>query len=364
MSDTRPIGVFDSGLGGLTVVRELFRLMPGERVVYLGDTARCPYGGRSEETIRTFGLQDASCCRRWMSSSWSLPAIPYRRWRSIRIRRAIREIPVVGVVLPGARAACAADRPKKRSGSSAPRQPSGPAHIPAQSRRSIRRSGFTARHARCSSPGRRGTAGSRNHPAGGAVLYGRNPRLRRRLHHPRVYPLSAAHADHPGDGGNQDPSARQRALDRQRGTGYFKKHGRPLDGPAGGLEASRFMVTDCAPSFKESAAAFLGTAVPAIECISLEKLTKYVHGAGPMKHQWTRASISVGVLYHPPDFPLQGAIRPANRTGKGALNGRERSGTNHCKRGHYVGSFQMGNNQTVEGKNRRIARQAVQPFDT
>ena len=59
MSDTRPIGVFDSGLGGLTVVRELLRLMPGERIVYLGDTARCPYGGRSEETIHTFGLQDA-----------------------------------------------------------------------------------------------------------------------------------------------------------------------------------------------------------------------------------------------------------------------------------------------------------------
>ena len=59
MSDKRPIGVFDSGLGGLTVVKELFRLMPEEKVVYLGDTARCPYGGRSDETIQNFGIQDA-----------------------------------------------------------------------------------------------------------------------------------------------------------------------------------------------------------------------------------------------------------------------------------------------------------------
>ena len=59
MSDSRPIGVFDSGLGGLTVAKEIFRLMPGEKIIYLGDTARCPYGGRSDDTIISFGLQDA-----------------------------------------------------------------------------------------------------------------------------------------------------------------------------------------------------------------------------------------------------------------------------------------------------------------
>ena len=59
MSDNRAIGVFDSGLGGLTVVRELMRLMPNEKVVYLGDTARVPYGGRSNDTIKTYGMQDA-----------------------------------------------------------------------------------------------------------------------------------------------------------------------------------------------------------------------------------------------------------------------------------------------------------------
>ena len=51
MSDNRPIGVFDSGLGGLTVVRELIKLMPNEDIVYFGDTGRVPYGTRSRETI-------------------------------------------------------------------------------------------------------------------------------------------------------------------------------------------------------------------------------------------------------------------------------------------------------------------------
>ena len=52
------IGVFDSGLGGLTAVRELIRILPGENLVYFGDTARVPYGTRSEEMIRTFAKQD------------------------------------------------------------------------------------------------------------------------------------------------------------------------------------------------------------------------------------------------------------------------------------------------------------------
>ena len=47
--DTRPIGVFDSGLGGLTAVRELRQLLPSENIIYFGDTARVPYGGRSRE---------------------------------------------------------------------------------------------------------------------------------------------------------------------------------------------------------------------------------------------------------------------------------------------------------------------------
>lgn len=57
--DNRPIGVFDSGLGGLTVVKEIKKILPGETIVYLGDTARVPYGTRSAETIVKFSLQCA-----------------------------------------------------------------------------------------------------------------------------------------------------------------------------------------------------------------------------------------------------------------------------------------------------------------
>lgn len=58
MADKRPIGVFDSGLGGLTVVKELCRYLPEEDIVYFGDTGRVPYGTRSRETIRKYAYED------------------------------------------------------------------------------------------------------------------------------------------------------------------------------------------------------------------------------------------------------------------------------------------------------------------
>lgn len=58
--DNRPIGVFDSGLGGLTVVKEIKNILPNERIVYLGDTARVPYGTRSKETIIKFAIEDVN----------------------------------------------------------------------------------------------------------------------------------------------------------------------------------------------------------------------------------------------------------------------------------------------------------------
>ena len=56
--DNRPIGVFDSGLGGLTAVKKLVELLPGEDIVYFGDTGRVPYGSRSRETIIKYTRQD------------------------------------------------------------------------------------------------------------------------------------------------------------------------------------------------------------------------------------------------------------------------------------------------------------------
>ena len=55
--DNRSIGVFDSGIGGLTVVKELTKILPNEKIVYFGDTARVPYGTRSEETIKRFSKE-------------------------------------------------------------------------------------------------------------------------------------------------------------------------------------------------------------------------------------------------------------------------------------------------------------------
>ena len=56
--DTRPIGVFDSGLGGLTAVRQLRRVLPGEDIVYFGDTGRVPYGSRGRDVIVQYARQD------------------------------------------------------------------------------------------------------------------------------------------------------------------------------------------------------------------------------------------------------------------------------------------------------------------
>ena len=61
-----PVGVFDSGVGGLTVLRELVSALPAERFVYVGDTARVPYGGKSAETVTRYAIEigRASCRER------------------------------------------------------------------------------------------------------------------------------------------------------------------------------------------------------------------------------------------------------------------------------------------------------------
>lgn len=63
MKLNRAIGVIDSGVGGLTVAKELIRQLPKERIIYLGDTARCPYGPRSREEVRQFTGNDGAFTR-------------------------------------------------------------------------------------------------------------------------------------------------------------------------------------------------------------------------------------------------------------------------------------------------------------
>ena len=107
-----PIGVFDSGLGGLTVAGEIARALPEESLVYLGDTARCPYGPRDLVEVRRFVLEIGSWLER---HPVKLIVIACNTATAAGLTLAQRafEVPVIGVVEPGARAAVMATRNRR-----------------------------------------------------------------------------------------------------------------------------------------------------------------------------------------------------------------------------------------------------------
>ncbi|HEY5548278.1 MAG TPA: glutamate racemase [Coriobacteriia bacterium] len=99
-----PIGIFDSGLGGLTVASEVMRVLPHESIVYVGDTARCPYGPRSLDEVREFVLQIGS----WLTGHRvKMLVVACNTGTAAGLAAAQRtfDVPVIGVVEPGARAA-------------------------------------------------------------------------------------------------------------------------------------------------------------------------------------------------------------------------------------------------------------------
>lgn len=98
------IGVFDSGIGGLTVVREIMRNLPNERIVYFGDTARLPYGSKSKETIIRFSRQIIRFLR---TQNVKAIVIACNTASALALEEVEREldIPIIGVVKPGARVA-------------------------------------------------------------------------------------------------------------------------------------------------------------------------------------------------------------------------------------------------------------------
>jgi glutamate racemase len=104
-----PLGVFDSGLGGLTVVRALRTALPSERIIYLGDTARVPYGTKAPATVVKYAL---SCARRLVAENVKALVIACNTVSAVAPERLRIEldVPVLGVVEPGARAAVAATR--------------------------------------------------------------------------------------------------------------------------------------------------------------------------------------------------------------------------------------------------------------
>ena len=112
MSDSRAIGFFDSGVGGLTVLREVVRRMPAESTIYLGDNARTPYGPRSDDEVRRFSAEclDELAARDVKAivvacNTSSAVALPMLRLRY--------SLPILGVVRPGASAAALATRNRR-----------------------------------------------------------------------------------------------------------------------------------------------------------------------------------------------------------------------------------------------------------
>jgi len=110
----KPIGVFDSGIGGLTVVRALSRRLPCENIIYFGDTARVPYGSKSPQVVREYAAQDVEIL---VSRDVKMVVVACNTVSAVALdvvqKRA--RLPVVGVIQPGARAATLATG-KKRIG--------------------------------------------------------------------------------------------------------------------------------------------------------------------------------------------------------------------------------------------------------
>src|SRR5512135_2119699 len=98
---TKPIGVFDSGIGGLTVVRALSRRLPHENIVYFGDTARVPYGPKSPQVVREYAAQDVDFL---MAQDIKMVVIACNTVSAVALYVVQKhaKMPVVGVIQPGA----------------------------------------------------------------------------------------------------------------------------------------------------------------------------------------------------------------------------------------------------------------------
>ncbi len=112
--NTKPIGIFDSGIGGLTVVRALIHRLPNENIVYFGDTARVPYGPKSSQVVREYAAQDTDFL---LSKNVKMIIVACNTVSSVAIDVVQKrsKIPVIGVIMPGAESAIQSSK-KKRIG--------------------------------------------------------------------------------------------------------------------------------------------------------------------------------------------------------------------------------------------------------
>lgn len=112
MSDPRPIGVFDSGVGGLTVLREILRRTPSESTVYLGDNGRAPYGTRSDEEVLAFSTE---CLDQLADRDVKAIVVACNTSTAVALSALRRryDLPILGVIRPGASAAALATRNRR-----------------------------------------------------------------------------------------------------------------------------------------------------------------------------------------------------------------------------------------------------------
>ena len=109
LQKSAPIGVFDSGVGGLTVAREIMRQIPNEKIVYFGDTARVPYGSKSKETVTRFSKQIVRFLRTHQVKTIGVACNTASAYALDELERET-DIPVIGVLKPGAKTAAEVTR--------------------------------------------------------------------------------------------------------------------------------------------------------------------------------------------------------------------------------------------------------------
>ena len=107
-----PIGVFDSGVGGLTVAREIMRQIPNERMIYFGDTARVPYGSKSKETVTKYSKQIVRFLKEQKVKAIVVACNTASAYALEEIEKEL-DVPIIGVVKPGARVAAEVTKNKK-----------------------------------------------------------------------------------------------------------------------------------------------------------------------------------------------------------------------------------------------------------
>ena len=112
MSDPRPIGVFDSGVGGLTVLRELQRQLPSESTIYFADLGHFPYGPRYQAQVRTFALNIIRFLEK-LDVKLVVIACNTATAAALNTAREVFDIPIIGVITPGAEAAVATTKNKR-----------------------------------------------------------------------------------------------------------------------------------------------------------------------------------------------------------------------------------------------------------